>query len=130
MTNCGACDRARLPDVMICGGDATPWRIKLLDEAGKPIAEDKIASVTGELVISRYGLVSGLGGDAEIPEPEISVSGTVEEAQDGGVCLTFQLDPGDTEELRGKYIYQISVDLGEGARIAQGVLTIKPNVNR
>ena len=130
MPNCGSCDTMRLPDILMCGGDATPWRVRLMTASGSPVSSSDVDGATAELAISRYGLVSGLGGDAVLPEPDATADGSVETDESGNVYVLFTLDPGDTEELRGKYLYQITIDLGDGPRVCQGVLTIRPNINR
>ncbi len=130
MPNCGACDMIRLPDILMCGGDATPWKVRLVTASGSPVSSIDVSGASAELAISRYGLVSGLGGDAVLPEPDVTADGSVEADESGNIYVLFALDPGDTEELRGKYLYQITIDLGDGPRVCQGVLTIRPNINR
>ena len=96
----------------------------------QPLGSIDVSGASAELAISRYGLVSGLGGDAVLPEPDVTADGSVEADESGNIYVLFALDPGDTEELRGKYLYQITIDLGDGPRVCQGVLTIRPNINR
>lgn len=130
MPNCGTCNTMHLPDILMYGGDATPWKVRLMTASRTPVSSTDVNGASAELAISRYGLVSGLGGDAVLPEPDATVDGSVETDENGNVYVFFSLDPGDTEELRGKYLYQITIDLGDGPRVCQGVLTIKPNINR
>ena len=51
-----------------------------------------------------------------------------------GICniLTVVLDPSDTKDLRGKYIYQITIkDVADLAEIpGQGLLHITNNINK
>ena len=113
MPNCGTCNTMHLPDILMYGGDATPWKVRLMTASRTPVSSTDVNGASAELAISRYGLVSGLGGDAVLPEPDATVDGSVETDENGNVYVFFSLDPGDTEELRGKYLYQITIDLGD-----------------
>lgn len=120
----------RLPEVIIYGGDTTPWNFNIIQKNGNPYPYASLSSSTAVLSLAPYAISMGIGSDAEITEPELSIDGTIIDNGDGGAIAKFVFESDSTINLRGKYVYQVEIKTGGDKRILQGLLTIKQNINR
>lgn len=120
----------KLPDVTIYGGDTAPWNVNVIQQNGNPFPYTSLSGATALLTFTPYAISMGLGGDSDSIDPILSVDGTVEEGEDSGTNIVFNLTYSDTVNLRGKYVYQIEISKGNDRRVLQGFVTIKQNINR
>ena len=111
-------------------GDSTPWSISLIQQNGNPYPYSSLKDASASLTLMPYTVLSGIGDNAEIVDPVVSIDGELTGDPSGTCTLRFSLRPEDTLSLRGKFIYQIDVFNDTDRRISQGVVTIKPNINR
>lgn len=118
-----------LPDIEMYAGDATPWNVELVDENGNRYTASDLNGQPCSLQITPFKLTTGMGYNAPAVEPLINLSGTLT-SDSSGAYVVFNMDSSLTVNMRGKFIYQVSVGTGEAKRICQGSLYIKQNVNR
>ncbi len=124
-------DCVRLPDIVMYGGDTTPWVVNLIKETGELYTvSDNLANTfnTASLYFMPYGITTGAASDAYIFEPILTVEGSMETDDDGYPIVVFYFTPENTSILRGKYVYQVEISGATELRLAQGVVTIKQNV--
>lgn len=120
----------KLPDITMYGGDTTPWYISIMKQDGTPYPFGSLTGSSAKLFLSPYALSVGIGNDAQAAEPVLTKSGTVTGDPDGNGTILFTMERADTIDLRGKYLYQIEISRDDDLRVLQGVVTIRPNINR
>lgn len=119
-----------LPDMLICGGDTTPWEIAILKEDGSPYPYEKLEGGSAVLTFSPYMSGAGMGADALVSEPEMTKNGEITEDENGNGLLVFSFSKADTADLQGKFLYQIEISYGSSLRVLQGTITIRANISR
>lgn len=118
----------RLPDLTMCGGDTTPWLIKLIQENGNPYPIELFSDCNATLSFAPYS--NGTTFRSSKPSSaEVLLTGNFGRDADGGAIVTFEPLARDTIDLQGKYTYQISISQGKDSRVMQGIITIKQNIN-
>lgn len=120
---------APLPDVEIIGGDTTPWEIVITDADGSAYSGDDLSSATCVLSIAPFKVTTSIGYDAPAVTPTVLISGTVT-VDDSGPYMTFTPTREQTLNLRGKFLYQITLKNGSDYRHGQGYLMIRQNADR
>lgn len=119
-----------LVNIMMHGGDTQPWEVSLMRDAKTAYTAAELAEVTCVLDIIPFTQSVYLD-DATLDAPVLSKTGGISNDAYGCAMATFSFLPVDTMNLRGKYIYQLSVHKDNTImRVNQGKLTILPNVNR
>ncbi len=119
-----------LSEVSICGGDTTPWVVTILKENGDFYPYAALDAATASLALTPYAISTGLGNDAETVDPVLVKEGVVSSNEEGGGIAEFELSIADTMNLRGKYIYQITISKDGDSRVFQGIATVRQNINR
>jgi hypothetical protein len=113
-----------LPQITLVGGQSETIRWRLFDLDGEPY------DASG--VDARFALVDFSDQAAE--EPVLAIDATINTDQESGVdCIVkIVMDPDDTIDLYGKYIYQITLKGGSGyVQIPnQGIMFIAHNIDR
>lgn len=121
---------AVLPDITMYGGDTDTWEISLYRDENTPYAANELAGYECSLdILPMTDLVykTGVSSDPLV----LSKAGKISFGDDVGAYATFDLWSSDTLNLRGIYIYQISISFNSiPVRVIQGKLTIIPNVKR
>lgn len=120
----------KLPDITMYGGDTTPWSITISKQDGSPYPFESLAGSTAKLFFSPYALSVGMNNSAEAAEPVLTKEGTVTSDPDGTGTVLFSMTKDDTIDLRGKYLYQIEISRDSDLRVLQGVVTVRPNINK
>jgi hypothetical protein len=119
-----------LSEVSICGGDTTPWAVTILKENGDAYPYAALDAATASLALTPYAISTGLGNNADVVDPVLVKDGTISSSDEGGGIVEFELSSTDTMNLRGKYIYQITISKDGDSRVYQGIVTVKQNINR
>lgn len=118
-----------LPDIEMIGGDTTPWFIRITDEDGTAYSGSTITGDTAKLDIVPFKLTTAMGYDAPSVAPLLTLTTTVA-TDTTGPYIQFEPAYADTKDMRGKFLYQITVSGESYYRFAQGNLLIKQNANR
>ena len=124
------CNHHGLPDIMMYGGDTTPWFITLEDEDGKPLIPEAGDTYQCVLSIIPFGVTSGIGMYAMASTPSLQKIANFEDSGEGFYQAKLPFVTSDTMTLRGKYIYQIEVQSSGSNKVNQGKLTVLANINR
>lgn len=129
MKNKESIELNNLPDIAIYGGDTTSWEVSLINDYGKrmTVNEDLVCSAT--LSFMPLKMASGIVGSSVSPEPILKKSGTLKPSLKGGTAALFQFEESDTKHLRGKFIYQIEIQVDNDIRIRQGYIYIRQNID-
>ena len=120
-----------LPELYMYGGssfqiDAIPY-----EDDGSRMSEQNASQCTATLSVSYLSTISGLGNNGTRVPPVLIKSGNMELDDHNDPFFQFLLIPSDTVNLRGKFIYQISVENGNSAAaVSQGLLNIRMNNNQ
>lgn len=114
-----------LPDIEMYGGDTTPWVVRLMTSASQHYTGDP-TNVSCVLTITVPKLTTTLGHTPSASSPVITKNGTVASDTEG-VYATFEFARSETIGLRGKFIYQIEVTIGNQVRVQQGSLYVRQN---
>lgn len=119
-----------LPDITMYGGDADTWEISLYRDDSTPYTADELEDCT--CVLDVLPMTDQVYKTGVLSDPlALSKTGSVSANDDGGASAIFSFLTPDTIDLRGVYIYQISVSFNDlVVRVSQGKLTIIPNVKR
>lgn len=127
-THCFAVQK--LPDIEMYGGDTTPWEVELTRDKNIIFDYESGGKCTVLLTLTPLKTSTGLGGNASVVAPILSIKGTLRSTANGGSAFLFNFASSDTKDLRGKFIYQIEVTYNEDMRVGQGTLYVKQNINR
>lgn len=119
-----------LPDILMYGGDTTPWFITLEDENGNALIPTEGDVYQCVLSIIPFGTTFGLGDSAFVFSPVLQKTSTFENNGENIYQAKINFVPADTLSLRGKYIYQIEVKNTGSNRVNQGKMTVLANINR
>lgn len=120
----------KLPDIVMYGGDTTPWIVNMVKESGELYTTSELGDAfkVADLYFMPYGITTGAASDVSIDDPTLQIQGTLSTDDNGYPIIVFNFIPENTSILRGKYIYQIEISGSTETRLAQGVVTIKQNV--
>jgi len=124
------CNHHCLPDIMMYGGDTTPWFITLEDENGIALIPEASDSYQCVLSIIPFGSSFGIGMNATTLAPVLQKTSVFEDSGEGYYHAKMTFVPSDTMYLRGKYLYQIEVQSAGSNKVNQGKLTVLANINR
>lgn len=119
-----------LPDVQIYGGDTEPWQLILCHDNGAPYKEAELTNCLISLDV--LALTNRVYSDSrDTDRIALSKSGRLMAMADGSMTAIFDLIEDDTINMRGSYIYQVTMTIsGVSHRVCQGRLTVIPNVKR
>ena len=121
----------RLPDLEIYGGETSPWEIEFVSENYLPYGKDDITGCLCTLVLVPYGYVTGvLNEDSQIRIVLTKTTAIARDNTTGRLYATFHFSIGDTQSLRGKYIYQIEIKQDSQLALGQGSVFIRGNLDR
>ena len=124
------CNHHGLPDILMYGGDTTPWFITLEDENGQPLIPEDGDVYTCVLSVIPFGVSSGMGAYALNQSPALQKTATFTDNGDGVYQAKIAFVTSDTMTLRGKYIYQLEAQSTGSNKVSQGRLTVLANINR
>lgn len=119
----------KLPDIEMYGGDTSVWEVSLINDRGAIITVNSDLDCVATLSFMPFKITSGIGGNALLTEPILKKSGVLKPSLNGGTAAVFQFEESDTKYLRGKFTYQIEIQIENNIRIRQGHVYIKQNIN-
>lgn len=119
-----------LPDIDMYGGDTTPWEIFLVHENGDILEIDEELERACTLTLGNYNAKALATNNGSVMKPIWVHSGAFGiSPENNRTFIHFDFTPEDTANLRGKFLYQVDVLLGNNVRVCQGVVNIKQNIN-
>lgn len=152
MGNCNCYNVSHLPDIDMYGGDTTPWQVNVVNKDGTPfIIEDEDKSkYSAELVFCPLKSSYGMSQNSSSDNVMLRKAGVLQtSATQTAVMFYFLTD--DTEDLRGKFIYQVKITYDDSedttggtsgssggttndatdvvVKISQGIVYIKQNID-
>ena len=125
-----SCSNNSLPDILMYAGDTTPWKVAITGSDGTPYQTSSLAGAVTKLAFMPYAVTSGIGSYASVVQPTLSITGEITSDPNGAAYAVFEFSHSDTINMRGKYIYQISINKSGDVRVCQGFITIRYNIDR
>lgn len=119
-----------LPDIIMYGGDTEPWRIEYKKQTGSVYAQDILDECVCVLHMAPFSQ-SAYICEEKLLVPALSKTASLSLSETGRLVADFSFSIPDTLNLRGKFVYQISLSYADTEMwVGQGHLVIKPNANR